>query len=146
MSNIHTPIDQELAKLLPNDEDIIFSTSVKRSLKTPSGTLKKWETPILITKSGFASYSKYDLKIKETRRGKKKLRWKSRKRKEGLRPEYVKWKELPRGKGLIKIPFVKRGFVWIAGRGVYFHFKVRNKKEREFSTYCRTLWEEYQQI
>lgn len=90
MSNIHVPIDtSNLSEIIPEGEDILYSTMCKVNAVGYNAD-SKWESHVLVSKSGFASFTR--LKPYETKSGSP--RYKVGKKKEGLTMLFTKWEEL----------------------------------------------------
>ena len=139
MSNIYAPIDSSnLSELIPEGDDILNSTLCKVQVTSRSVGIK-WQCHVLVTTSGFASYTK--LEPYTTRAGKTK--YKKRKKKLGLIAQFIRWEEL--GTNIEKPPpFNKKRITYILNpqdsvlRRVIVSYK--DLKGEGFGHFCRDLW------
>jgi len=138
MSNIYTPIDSSgLIRMIPEGDDILYSTLCKVQVISRNVRIK-WQCHVLVTKSGFASYTK--LEPYTTRTGKEK--YKVRKKKLGMIAQFIRWEEL--GTNIEKPPFSKNEIKHPLNpqasklSSTYVFYKGLNAKG--FGHFCRDLW------
>lgn len=148
MSNLYVPIDySQLSEVIPEGEDILYSTLGFAQLISAMGGKIKWNTHILITKSGFAAFSRVEKYL--TKKGKEK--YNIIKKKKTIATFYP-WHEL-KGSGLKTTPFTKKKVIVVLSKVNFIHYEAKidknfessnsfNQRSKEFGTFCQKLWEE----
>jgi len=133
MSNIHVPIDSNLSEVIPKGEDILYSVDCRAELKG-RGKKANWKTPILVTKSGFASFTRMEKYLTNTGKTKYNLRKKNL----GMIITFTPWVELGLGASVKKTPFTKNRIVHVITNFRWLHYvDIRKTKLGDF---CRNLW------
>lgn len=145
MSNLYVPIDySQLSEVIPEGEDILYSTLSSAQLINAMGGKTNWDTHILITKSGFAAFSRVEKYL--TKKGK--ARYNLIKKKKKIATFYP-WK----GSGLKKITFKKKKIIVVLSKVNFIHYEAKidknfessnsfKQRSKEFGTFCQKLWEE----
>jgi hypothetical protein len=138
MSKIFVPIDSSnLSELIPEGDDVIYSGYC--NVRIVAGKAKiKWKSHVLATKSGFAAFTN----IAPSKDKGKYIRYKERKKKEGMIAQFIPWEEF--GTDINMPPFSKNAASYTLNRDaskfkrIYVVHKDPNYKG--FGHFCRDLW------
>lgn len=133
MTNIHVPIDSNLSVVIPQGEDILYSVNCEAELKG-MGKNPKWKTQVLITKSGFASFTRMEKIVTETGKTKFKIRKKSL----GMQATFTSWVELGLGASVKKTPFTKNRIIHVLSNLRWIHYV--DEYGTKAGDFCRNLW------
>lgn len=128
MSYIYVPVDtSNLTEIIPEGDDVLYSTMCKAVY----GDFK-WQTHVLVSQSGFASFTRLEKYL--TKKGKEK--YKLRKKKEGLISVFTHWREP--GQNRTKLKFQKKRIHHrISKTSWLFYTDIHSK---ELGRFCKALW------
>lgn len=133
MSNIHVPPDKYILGVIPQGEDILYSVDCRAELKG-RGKKAKWKTQVLVTKSGFASFTRMEKNITAT----EKTKYKLRKKYLGMEATFTPWVELGLGVSVKKNPFTKNRIIHVLSNFRWLHYV--DIKKTKLGDFCRNLW------
>jgi len=134
MSNIHIPIEEtNLLEVVPEGEEILYSVNCRAEF-IRRGKNKKWLTPVLVTKTGFASFTRLKKFFNENGE----IEYVLRDKKQGLIPTFTPWVDLGLGISKKKTPFVKNRIVHVISNFKWLHYIDLQKTK--LGDFCRDLW------
>jgi hypothetical protein len=149
-SQIYVPIDlSKLSELIPPGDDILYSTICKLIFIYRGGNKqKKWNSHVLVTKSGIATHVKFSTELRsgEDRPGKQKYS-----KNENI-AHFFKWTDL-KGQGLKQTPFTSKKVLVLLTKFQFLHLmavfdgnfetkKDFNRRKGAFAPFCKSLWQQ----
>lgn len=133
MSRILAPIDSYLSEVIPQGEDILYSVYCRAELKG-KGKNPKWDTQVLVTKSGFASFTR--MEKSSTAKGKSK--YKLIQKRLGTIRVFTPWVELGLGASVKKTPFTKNRIIHVLSNFRWLHYV--DIRKTNLGDFCRNIW------